>query len=173
MKTFIGTRIYLRPMTEADATERYASWLNDPEVNKFLATKSATVPELREYIAAKNAQAGTLFFGIFLQEDDMHIGTIKLEPIDRVNKKATIAIMIGDKQQWGKGIAKEAMSLLIDYCFSDLQFKEVNLGVLAQNEGAVRAYTKLGFKEVSREVGSVHFPNGIFDQITMTMQNHA
>src|SRR3989344_5118547 len=166
MRTFIGARIYLRQMTEADATERYVSWLNDPEVNRYLATKSATVPELRAYIASKNSQPDTLLFGIFLKEKDIHIGTIKLEPIDAVNKKATVAIMLGDKQQWGQGLAREALSLLIDYCFKDLQLAEVNLGVVAQNEAAVQTYVKLGFKEVQREIGAVHYPNGVFDQVT-------
>ena len=160
-------------MTEADATERYAGWLNDPEVNTYLTTKSATVPELRQFIITKNAQPDTLLFGIFLRENSVHIGTTKLEPIDRVNKKATIGILIGDKRYWGKGIASEAMSLLIDFCFSELRLDEVNLGVLAQNEAALRVYTKLGFREIRREMGAVHYANGIFDQVTMIKRNHA
>lgn len=171
METFIGERVYLHKMGESDATTSYASWLNDVEVNKYLATKSATVDELKSYIATKNSQPNTLLFGIFSKEDDGHIGTIKLEPIDTVAKVATIAIMIGDKRYWGKGLAVESMQLLIDYCFSDLGLKEVNLGVLAQNEPAIRAYQKLGFEEAKREIGTVHYPNGIFDQVTMVKKN--
>ena len=165
-----GRRIYLRPMTEKDATDVYTSWLNDPEVNKYLTTKSATVEELREYIAKKNMQADTKLFGIFLKENSVHIGTVKLEPIDTPNKKATIGILIGDKNYWGKGYAGEAMQLLIKYCFENLHMEEVNLGVLAQNTAAMRAYEKLGFKEAKRELGVVHYPNGVFDQVTMVLK---
>jgi len=160
-------------MTEEDATERYASWLNDPDVNTYLATKSTSMLELRAYIKSKNAQADTLLLGIFLHENDTHIGTVKLEPIDTLNKRATIAILIGEKQEWGKGLAGEAMSMLIEYCFSELHLNEVNLGVLAQNEHAIRSYTKLGFKETRREIGAVHYPNGVFDQVIMAIHNHA
>ena len=163
-----GERIYLRPMTEADATPLYASWLNDPEVNKYLATKSATVEELREYVADKNAKDDALLLGIFLKDGDRHVGTSKLEPLEK--EKATIGVLIGEKSEWGKGYAGEAMRLLIDYCFKDLGLVEVTLGVLAQNEAAIKAYEKLGFKETGRQVGAVHYPNGVFDQVTMVLK---
>ena len=157
----------MRSMTEKDATLVYASWLNDLEVNKFLATKSATVVELLDYIDKKNKQTDALCLGIFLENSNQHIGTVKLEPIDRLNKKATIAIMIGDKDSWGKGFAIEAMQILIDYAFNDLKLEEINLGVLVQNINAIKVYNKLGFKEVRRELGSVKYPNGVFDQLWM------
>ncbi len=167
-KILKGERIYLRSMTSADASLVYASWLNDKEVNKFLATKSATVAELEEYISKKNSQSDALHLGIFLKDNDQHIGTVKLEPIDSVNKKATIAIMIGDKASWGKGFAKEAMKVLIDYALKELKIEEINLGVLLQNENAIKAYKKLGFQETRREMKSVKYPNGVFDQIWMS-----
>jgi [ribosomal protein S5]-alanine N-acetyltransferase len=173
MKTFTGARIFLRPMRENDATETYAAWLCDPEVNQYLSTKNATLEELRWYITKKNTQEDTELYGIFLRNGQKHIGTVKLEPIDFSTKKATIGIMIGDKQEWGKGFAGEAMQLLIDYCCTQLGMNEVVLGVLGQNTSAIRAYEKLGFKEVKRELKAVTYPNGIFDQITMSLMCHA
>jgi len=165
-----GERIFVRTLEIVDATERYASWLNDPEVNRFLATKSATVGELRDYIAKKDAQTDALYFGIFLKENDLHIGTVKLEPIDLTGKKATIAIMLGDKTYWGKGLAGEAMKLLINYCFETLGIEEVNLGVVAQNTSAIRSYEKLGFREVKRDFAYVTYGDEIHDQVWMTLK---
>lgn len=173
METLTGARIYVRKMSERDATGEYASWLNDPEVNRYLETKSATIAELKKYIAGKNAQKDTELYGIFLCDGDRHIGTVKLEPIDFVTKRATVGIMIGDKREWGKGLAGEAIQLLIDYCFTKLKMKELIMGVLAQNAAAIRAYKKVGFKEVKREIGAVIYPNGTFDQVTMSLQTHA
>lgn len=160
-------------MTDSDATPAYASWLNDREVNAYLSTKSATVSELKEYIATKNNSEHAELYGIFLKEKDIHIGTVKLEPIDRTHGWATIGILIGDKRQWGKGIAGEALRLLIKYCFQELHLDEVRLGVLAQNTNALRAYQKIGFKEISRTLGAVRYPNGICDQVEMKLQKHA
>lgn len=146
-----GERIYLRFMEISDATEEYCGWLNDPEVNRFLKTKSAAINELRAYIVKKNEQPDVLFFGIFLKDGDKHIGTITLRGIDLVAGKATIAMMIGNKNYWGKGLIGEAMRLLIDYSFRELDLKEINLGVASQNISAIRAYEKIGFAEIGRK----------------------
>ncbi len=159
-------------MHESDASEAYASWLNDPEVNRYLATKHATSAELRKYIEEKNRKPDTELFGIFLREGDRHVGTLKLEPIDRAAKKATLGILIGDKREWGKGYAGEAIRLAIAHCFGELGMEEVWLGVIAQNTSALRAYQKLGFVETARKPGSVVFPNGVFDQVEMILRKN-
>mgnify|MGYP001610838391 CR=1 FL=1 len=166
---FVGERIFVRTLEPGDATEEYAGWLNDPEVNRFLATKSATVDELRDYISKKDEQDDTLFFGIFLN-DGTHIGTIKLEPIDLVEKKATIATMIGNKRYWGRGFAPESSKLLIDYCFVELGLDEVNFGVLDKNTASIRAYEKLGFKETHRVPKSVNYGGQVYDHVFMALR---
>ena len=168
---FIGHRVYLKHLDKEDATQKYCDWLNDSQVNKYLATKNATISDLQSYILNKNNQDNTLLFGIFMIEDNNYIGTVKLEPIDFHKKEATIAIMIGDKNYWGKGLAGEAMKLLIDYCFNNLGYRSINLGVTKQNESAVRTYQKLGFSIINIEEKAVRYPNGIFDQVTMEIKN--
>jgi len=58
-----GPRIYLRTLGLEDATEKYCRWLNDPEVNRFLDTKSATMQEVGDYIVSKNSKTDALFLG--------------------------------------------------------------------------------------------------------------
>ncbi len=169
-ENFVGERLYLRHMEKGDATEKYCSWLNDPQVNKYLATKGATISELESYILQKNTQNDALLFGIFINNNGSHIGTVKLEPVNFDKKEATIGIMVGDKDYWGKGLAGEAMKLLIDYCFNNLGCKSVNLGVIKQNESAIRTYQKLGFSIIKIVDGAVKYPNGIFDQVLMEIK---
>lgn len=172
-KTFTSNRLVLRTMKISEATETYASWLNDPEVNLFLETKSATISELIDYISEKDLKPDALFCGIFLKEDGTHIGTIKLEPIKLEQKKATIAIMIGDKQQWGKGYAGESMQLLINWCFDELKLDVIELGAIGKNTAAIHAYEKLGFREVRREIGSVQYRDDIHDHVLMELKRRS
>lgn len=165
-----GERIYLRIMEISDATEEYCGWLNDPEVNRFLETKSATIDGLRAYIVQKEEQPDVLFLGIFLKDGDKHIGTITLRGIDLAVGKATIAMMIGNKNYWGKGLIGEAMRLVIDYSFQKLGLGEINLGVVDQNVSAIHAYEKMGFVEVGRKFG-VKYGNENYDEITMALKN--
>lgn len=168
--TVSGPRLYLRALESADATPDYCRWLNDPEVNRFLATKAATIEELRQYILSKNSKSDTLFCGIFVTESNTQIGTIKLEYIDWEKRTADIALMIGDKRYWGQGMAAEAMRILIEYAFRELRLLEVTLGVLVQNEAAVRVYRKLGFVEQKREYQRVLYGEHIYDQMTMVLK---
>ncbi|MGB2728969.1 MAG: GNAT family N-acetyltransferase [Halobacteriota archaeon] len=141
-----GKKIYLKVLDEENATQEYCDWLNDPEVNEYLETKEATVEELKRYIKEKKESPNCLFLGIILKENNKHIGNIKLEPIDFNDKKATLGILMGDKEYWGIGIGTEATKLLVGYAFNSLDLKEVNLGVLSENKAAIKVYKKAGFQ---------------------------
>ena len=82
-----GDRIFLKKLSQKNATEEYCSWLNDPEVNQYLETRRATVAELKKYIKEKNKNSNCLFLGIFYKANNRHIGNIKLEPTDFKQKK--------------------------------------------------------------------------------------
>lgn len=140
-----GERLYLRVLTEGDASREYCGWLNDPEVNKYLETKEATVEDLKQYIREKSQNPASLLLGIFLLDDDRHIGNIKLEPIDFRGGKATLGLMVGDKGSWGKGYGSEAVRLLADYAQKSLGIKEIDLCVKTGNKAAIKVYKKAGF----------------------------
>lgn len=141
-----GQRIYLRILTVNDASEKYCSWINDSDVNRFLESKKITIEELQEYIEDKYNNLNCMFLGIFLKNNKVHIGNVKLEPIDLKEKKATLGILVGEKNYWGKGYATEALKLLINYCFNIIDLKEIDLGVKKNNIGAIKSYNKAGFK---------------------------
>ncbi len=162
-----GNNITLRLLSEENATERYASWLNDPEVNKYLETRQVTVPELKEFIASKNSSDEALFLGIFWNENDLHIGNIKLEPIDFENKTAVVGILIGEKDYWGKGVATEAIKLISDYAFSELELKEVTLGVISEHIAAIKAYEKCGFFVDQMKEKAIDHDGVKYDQVMM------
>jgi ribosomal-protein-alanine N-acetyltransferase len=160
-------RLSLRTLTIEDATQEYADWLNDSEVNKYLETKSGTLESVRTYIEEKRKQHDALFFGIFLNEHMHMIGTIKLEPIYIEAKKAVIAIIIGERSVWGKGYGSEAIATLVQYGFSELGLDEISLGVIADNVGAIRTYEKVGFEEVSRTLRSASSTRPSHEYVTM------
>jgi len=140
-----GQRIYLRILTKYNGTEEYCSWINDKIVNEYLETKKTTIEELRDYIKIRYNDPNCLFLGIFLKDNNFHIGNIKLEPIDFNKKTGTLGILIGVKKFWIKGFGTEALKLLINYAFNTLDLEEINLGVYKENIAAINAYEKSGF----------------------------
>ena len=76
--------------------------------------------------------------------------------IDLNNFSGEYGLMIGDRKEWGKGIAKEASERIIDYCFNSLNLKKLNLGVKKNNLNEVaknlysclREIKKKGYKSI-------------------------
>jgi RimJ/RimL family protein N-acetyltransferase len=141
-----GKKIYLRTLKENDATEKYCSWLNDPDVTKYLETKKATIEEIKEYIKVRNNDPNCVFLGVFIKDSNIHIGNVKIEPIDFNKEIGTLGAIIGDKNYWGKGYASEAYKVLIEYVFEELKLEAIDGGIHLDHIGALKAVQKLGFK---------------------------
>lgn len=59
--------------------------------------------------------------------DDVYVGNIYLTGITTTS--ADYHIFIGNKDYWGKGVAKKALELILRYAFDDLKLKIVKLRV--------------------------------------------
>ncbi|MDO7205773.1 GNAT family protein [Paraclostridium bifermentans] len=57
---------------------------------------------------------------------------------------------MGDKDNWGNGYGKEALSLLLDFGFNLLNLNNIVLKVYSFNKQAIKCYSKIGFKEAGR-----------------------
>ena len=151
-------RLVVFPMNESFCTESYLNWLNDSEVCKYLELGAVCDMEgLRNYV--NNAVKNNLFFwAICLKSSGKHIGNIKIDPINFRHKRGEYGILIGDKIEWGKGFAKEASKLIIDFCFNELNLLKITLGVVESNTTAVFLYKKIGF-----QVEGVYKDHGFYE----------
>ena len=68
---------------------------------------------------------------------EAHIGNIKLGPINWHHKFADVGIIIGDKKQWGKGRAVEAIRTLCRFGFDELGLNKITAGCYSGNQGSV------------------------------------
>ncbi len=169
-KKILSKRIYLRELTLDDASHKYCSWLNDPEVNKYLETHKSTIKELKKYIQKQIDDPNSFFVGIFDKKNDKHIGNIKLEPIDWKKRKVIFGILIGNKNYWGKSIGTEATKLIVDYAFNELNLTEIELGVISENKAAIRVYEKVGFKIVGIKKNAVDHEGVLYDDVIMVIK---
>jgi len=163
--TVKGDRIFLKVLTEEDATQSYCGWLNDPIVNKYLETRQSTIDDLKVYINDKLISKETIFFGIFWKENNKHIGNLKLEPIDFKKNYATIGIILGVKEYWGKGIATEAVNLATEFCFNVLDLQEMLLDVIPENKIAVHVYLKCGYEPYKLNRGELDHDDVVYDNL--------
>lgn len=169
-----GGCILLRTLQPDDATLTYLGWLSDPEINAYLEVRFSppnSVDALASFIAASNASLDTVLLGIFIQENQRHIGNIKLGPIDWNHLVADIGFLIGDKRQWGRGYASQAISLMGDYAFFHLGLAKLTAGCYSGNEGSRRALLKAGFLEEGRRMSQWFVSGSREDGILMGRVN--
>ena len=108
--------VTLRRLDVNDVSSEYVSWLNSPKVNRFLESRHIvhTIESTRQYIIDLNSEeSNELIFGIFLNVDHVHIGNIKIGPINEFHNHATVGLMIGKISEWEKAMAQELYSLLL------------------------------------------------------------
>lgn len=142
-------QVTIRPLQEQDA---YTSvkWRNDPEVFKYTGntydheiTIESELGWIRKVINNPNDYRCAILV------DGEYVGNIYLTDIDE--ETAEYHIFIGNKDYWGKGVAKQASDLILKYAFKELKLKSVYLRVQIENISAYSLYKKLGFVEISSD----------------------
>jgi [ribosomal protein S5]-alanine N-acetyltransferase len=143
-----GRKLYLRPLERTDLTERYQSWLNDPDVTLYMEAGvfPTTLQQLEKYYQEVTSSPNQVILAVIHQKSDLHIGNVKLGPINWVHRRAALGILIGDKEFWGRGLGTEAVCLAVEYGFYRLNLHRIGLGVFEEHKSAVRCYQKVGFK---------------------------
>lgn len=144
-----GVHVYLREVRLSDVNENYHRWLNDPEVTRFLEIRYTphSLENIRTFVQRLDGNRDEVFMAICLDEEDRHIGNIKLGPINWVHRYGDISLLIGEKDCWGKGYAREAITLVCQFAFGTLNLRKVNAGCYAANLGSMRAFQKVGFHQ--------------------------
>ncbi len=143
-----GGGIRLRQITSNDCTEQYVEWLNDPEVNQYLETRwvKQDIESITEFVKAQRDNNHSVLFAIIQKENDKHIGNIKIGPINFHHHHADISYFIGEKSEWNKGYASEAIRLICRYGFEELHLHRIEAGAYCTAIGSIRALEKNGFQ---------------------------
>lgn len=148
-KGFInGKKVYLRPFEEEDLPI-WQSWFNDVETIKYLHTGrwGTSINSQKKFIEVLEADKNQLQMAVIAKKSRKLIGLAKLNHINLINRNADISIVIGEKSCRGKGMASEAVRLLIDYAFNYLNLHRITAGSVEENMSSTYLFKKLGFKE--------------------------
>ncbi len=148
MNILIGSKIRLRLLHESDAEFLYTN-VSDPEVKKQLRQlpDPLTIEHEYEFIRKVNAEAQTgesSHFGIELIETGEITGMIGALYPEGNYEFAEIGYWIA-KKYWNRGIATEAIKMIITFLHETRKVKKVTANVFENNKGSVRALEKNGF----------------------------
>jgi RimJ/RimL family protein N-acetyltransferase len=122
--------------------------VKDAEVTQYLESRfhDNSLEALEKYVRNRMKDSNEVFLAIVENKHDMHIGNIKLGPINWIHRIADIGILIGEKDHWGKGIGTEAIRLTVDYAFGTLNLHKLTAGCYSPNNASLKAFQKNGFE---------------------------
>jgi [ribosomal protein S5]-alanine N-acetyltransferase len=139
-------RFALRSLKPADASQRWISWLKDPEVMGPLNApiRAWTAQELMAHIASANNNERYLV-GIFDSASDVQIGFYMID-VDPFHRRATFNVVIGEKSWWGKCVINETRAALLDEFFNNRGVEKAAGMPFARNFPAVFNYKAQGWR---------------------------
>src|SRR5437870_1931466 len=133
-----SARVALTPLTLADSPALW-QWINDREQVLFnSAYKPVPEWEHQAWFDSIRQQENVFIFGIRIFETDQLIGSCQLHSINSVNRTAELQIRLGCPDERGKGYGTEAVRLLLQFAFTDLNLNRVYLHVFADNTRAIQ-----------------------------------
>ncbi len=142
-----GKTVYLRLLSQDDLKDR-VSWINDEEnVQTLLFDWPTSYEKTLKWYNNAIMDSSRLHFSIVDTETSELIGMTGLLNIDRINHHAQFYITIGNKKYRGKRLPDEAIPLVLEYGFSELELKKVYLYTLPNNERGRHVYERNGFKQ--------------------------
>lgn len=144
-----GENIYLRPLCESDIDGKYRNWLNDSEVcgGNSHCRFPVTPNHLREYINSIEKNQNNLILAIIWKKNNQHIGNVSIQNINYISRMGEFAILIGEKDYWNKKCGKEAMALVINHSFKNLNLNRIYCGTYENNIGMRKLAENMGFKQ--------------------------
>jgi RimJ/RimL family protein N-acetyltransferase len=121
-------------------------WINDRELVLFnSAYRPVSQGEHDAWFESIRERSDVFIFGIRLCETDQLIGSCQLHSINSISRSAELQIRLGVSNERGKGYGTEAVKLLLQFAFSELNLHRVYLHVFATNPRAIQVYEKCGF----------------------------
>jgi RimJ/RimL family protein N-acetyltransferase len=160
-----GERVSLRRVEPADYPLIQA-WQNDPEIFRWMDyDRVFSLDDIRRS-EEHGAAEGHPFI---IEADGKAIGRIGLFGIKSRTQHGNLYIFIGDRTVWGKGYARDALMLLLQYAFDTLNLRLVQLWTLADNDRAIRLYKTLGFVEEGRLRDRAYHDGHLSDSLIMSV----
>jgi len=156
--------VHLKILEVDDVTQAYVDWFSDPKVIEFSDNqyRQFSLAEQRRYVEEVLKRTDTDLFGIF--DGSLHIGNLVISDFLSVHRRAEITYVVGERAYWGKGVASEAISQIINKAKNEYKLNKLFAGCADGNEGSKRVLMRNGFELEGVRKGHLFYNNAWMDQ---------
>jgi RimJ/RimL family protein N-acetyltransferase len=149
-----GERVTLGPL-RIENLYKHFEWNNDPELNRL----DTEVPYEEESLSEFKRRFERMIYDAppaqqdfeIMAEDDTLIGVAFISNISWHDRHCKVGITIGDRNYWGQNYGREALLLVLDYCFNELDMHRVGSDAFEYNAAWRTLVEWVGFKKEGSE----------------------
>jgi len=168
-RVLTGKRVYLRPLAKEDLVY-LRKWSEDAELRGSIGeTKPMSQADCEKFLEQVCADNSREWFMVVIKQDNQVIGEAGLLRMDRAWRATDVSVIIGEKEEWGKGYGTETILLLLNYAFRHLNFHRVAIGVVGFNERALRFWEKVGFRKEGVHRDEYYYDGKYYDFVMMSI----
>ena len=148
--------------------EIIASWTEDAAYQRPIDTEPAK-PAIPQAISRwfSSESNNSYYFHLRTLAEDRLVGFIVIHSIEWSNGRGVLSMGIGGAENRGLGYGSDALLLMLNYAFNELNLYRVGLDVIGSNLPAIRIYQKAGFKEEGRIREAINRDNTRVDLVLM------
>jgi len=126
-------------------------WLRDPEIGQYMGADFSNVSLETEKKRLKDIIASDNEYNWGIEVNGTIVGNIAISEIEEKTKEfgkkaGILSILIGYKNQWGKGLATKCEESVLDWAFNEAGFELLLARALPANIGSIKSLEKNGFK---------------------------
>lgn len=138
--------VTLRDFRPGDA-EAVRTWFNDARVTADLVGSRASfgLEDARAWVERAIDTTTDRRWAITIDDSDDAVGFVALFGLDR-QLGPELAVLVGDPEAWGRGVAREAERQACIHAFDDHGAHRIHAEIPATNEAAQKVVTFLGFR---------------------------
>jgi RimJ/RimL family protein N-acetyltransferase len=136
---------YMRPLTIDDASDRWASWFDQPEVREALNMKPGrkTKADIEKYISTFD-QRNNVLVGMFDRTNDLLVGIIDVEINWQIGRYLA-NMVVGEPDYRHRGVTLEISPGFRTYFFETLGLKIMTATALSTNKAIANYLKKTGW----------------------------
>ena len=154
-------------MAEPNDADNIYRWENDMQVWRDSETRVPfSMRQIEQFLLNNNDLVSEQQLRLMVEDtqNGAQVGCIDLYDYDEFNSRAGIGILIDEKYR-GQGYAKNAIKLLLEYCFNTLLLNQIYILVLATNVESMLLFESLGFERCGVRKQWYKTADGFIDQV--------
>jgi RimJ/RimL family protein N-acetyltransferase len=131
-------------------------WVSSPDVIQYMGANFDNPSLMEEKKRIEDILKNEDEYSWMIELDGKIVGNVCVNSIAETTKKfgkkaGNLTVLIGEKGEWGKGLAAKACTAVLRWAFSEGGFEVIAARALQENTASIRTLQKLGFKEIGSE----------------------